>query len=202
MRGVAFRMSAICAITLALGCGKTVANTLPELPAGDVSRSPDVPKPVLPPEVCVGLLPEEDKWLPVLSEADSAYAEDELRAEGADDTQDTGMIEDTDGGGSVLDVIEEIVTVDASADVLPIPPFAPVPEADVSVDEGESQSELSTSPELSIDVCEIAPASCPGAAMPEWELYDFQPRSCGYKATYGLSLYKNHVTVVALLAAW
>ena len=56
--------------------------------------------------------------------------------------------------------------------------------------------------ELPVDRCEVAPATCTGAAMPEWELYDFQPRSCGYKATYGLDLFKGRVTVVALLAAW
>ena len=120
MRGVALRMSTVLTLFLVLGCGKTVTNTLPELPVGDVSRSPDVPKPVLPPEVCVGLLPDEDKWLPEPSEADSEYAENELRVEGANDLQDTGMVEETDGNDSGLDVLEKVgVMVDASVDVLP-----------------------------------------------------------------------------------
>ena len=36
----------------------------------------------------------------------------------------------------------------------------------------------------------------------DFALFDFQPQSCGFQATYGLSLYENHVTMVALLAAW
>jgi hypothetical protein len=41
-----------------------------------------------------------------------------------------------------------------------------------------------------------------GEPWPIWELYDFQPQSCGYTATYGLDVYKGHVTVMVLLAAW
>ena len=50
--------------------------------------------------------------------------------------------------------------------------------------------------------CAPNPATCTGATAPEFALFDFQPQSCGFQATYGLDLYKNHVTLVALLAAW
>lgn len=50
--------------------------------------------------------------------------------------------------------------------------------------------------------CTPAPVTCPGAAAPAFALFDFQPQSCGFQATYGLDLFQNHVTLVALLAAW
>ncbi len=41
-----------------------------------------------------------------------------------------------------------------------------------------------------------------GAPLPVYQLDDFQPRSCGYQATYGLQVPQGQVTVVALLAGW
>jgi thiol-disulfide isomerase/thioredoxin len=42
----------------------------------------------------------------------------------------------------------------------------------------------------------------PGAAMPRYQLTDFQPTSCGYQATYGLDVFVGRPTVVALFASW
>jgi len=53
-----------------------------------------------------------------------------------------------------------------------------------------------------IDTCAISPGTCVGKAGPEWALFDFQPQSCGYQATYGLKQFVSNVTVVVLLAAW
>lgn len=44
--------------------------------------------------------------------------------------------------------------------------------------------------------------TCPGAAMPEFSLVDFQPRSKRLEETYGLEQFKGEVTLVALLASW
>ena len=38
--------------------------------------------------------------------------------------------------------------------------------------------------------------------LPRFALNDFQPRSCGYGATYGLEPSRGEATVVALLASW
>ena len=53
-----------------------------------------------------------------------------------------------------------------------------------------------------MDLCNILPGTCVGSPGPEWALFDFQPQSCGYRATYGLKQFVDHVTVVVLLAAW
>lgn len=50
--------------------------------------------------------------------------------------------------------------------------------------------------------CPIGSATCLGADRPDWQLFDFQPRSCGFEATYGPEIFDGHVTVVALLASW
>ena len=52
------------------------------------------------------------------------------------------------------------------------------------------------------DPCVVAPSTCIGNPAPEWALTDFQPQSCGYKATYGMEAFQGHVTFVVLLAAW
>ncbi len=44
--------------------------------------------------------------------------------------------------------------------------------------------------------------TCVGAPMPTWKLEDFQPKSPGFKKTYGLDGFKGKVTVVALLSGW
>jgi len=41
-----------------------------------------------------------------------------------------------------------------------------------------------------------------GAPLPVYQLQDFQPRSCGFGATYGLQVAEQDVVVVALLAGW
>jgi hypothetical protein len=44
--------------------------------------------------------------------------------------------------------------------------------------------------------------TCVGSEMPTWKLEDFQPKSSGFKKTYGLEAFKGKVTVVALLSGW
>lgn len=41
-----------------------------------------------------------------------------------------------------------------------------------------------------------------GAPAPSYWLYDFQPQSCGFTATYGLPVFKGVVTLVGLWAGW
>ena len=45
-------------------------------------------------------------------------------------------------------------------------------------------------------------STCPGAAMPTFELVDFQDDSPFVGETYGLSRFEGKVTIVALWAAW
>jgi len=55
------------------------------------------------------------------------------------------------------------------------------------------------------DASDAAPTSKPtdlGAPAPTCTLTDFQPQSCGFKATYSLEPFKGKVTVAALLAGW
>jgi len=53
------------------------------------------------------------------------------------------------------------------------------------------------------DPCVETPGLCVGALPPhDWQLENFQPFSCGYGATYGLSALQDSVTFVVLLAAW
>lgn len=47
----------------------------------------------------------------------------------------------------------------------------------------------------------IAPAAI-GSDAPLYALNDFQPTSCGFKATYGLPVFRGRVTVATLLAGW
>ena len=61
---------------------------------------------------------------------------------------------------------------------------------------------LPDSPPKEGDDCTKSPGTCVGKAWPIWKLKDFQPQSCGYKATYGLPTFKGRVTVVVLLSAW
>ena len=177
-----------------LGCTQSVTNALPELPVVDATSVSDIPKPVLPPEICVGLVPSEDKWLPETVESLAEGMEADLVGDMADDAADVAEPSDLETnpdetlGSDDLSDFADLPGPDPQA-----PRFSPNPRAD------SAEVELA---ELPVDRCEVAPATCTGAAMPEWELYDFQPRSCGYKATYGLDLFKGRVTVVALLAAW
>ena len=41
-----------------------------------------------------------------------------------------------------------------------------------------------------------------GQPPPAFTLTDFQPRSCGYRATYGLDLFRGRPLAVALWAGW
>ena len=178
---------------LAVACGEPVVNVLPELPAVEVRAQPELPVAILPPEVCVGLLPGEDKFLPEEVEA----------VEGVEVVEATGDVLDVADVGDDAEFNDLGADGDSLADLPQIPatpPNAAFIPMDVSGSNGDAEDIHDAS--LDVDPCTSAPATCVGAAMPEWELYDFQPRSCGYRATYGLDLFKGHVTVVALLAAW
>lgn len=48
----------------------------------------------------------------------------------------------------------------------------------------------------------IATVPAIGAPAPVFALTDFQPQSCGYRATYGIQAFAGRVTLVALLAGW
>ena len=45
-------------------------------------------------------------------------------------------------------------------------------------------------------------AGCPGATLPLWALNDFQPKSCGHGATYGLDVFRGRAVLVGLWAGW
>ena len=45
-------------------------------------------------------------------------------------------------------------------------------------------------------------AGCLATPAPLWALNDFQPSSCGFRATYGLDLFRGEVVVVGLWAGW
>ena len=85
------------------------------------------------------------------------------------------------------DVVEDTSEEDADAGSLSYSLFAD--------DAGATEEE-------EIDPCDYKPNTCPGATLPDWNLCDFQPQSCGYEAQYPLSKFKGHVTVVALFASW
>ena len=198
--------SLLCCVGTACSNQLPAPNPLPDLGVEDTVERPDRPKAVLPPQVCVGLTPAEDKWLPevveetVVEEAIVESADDAFLASDGDDTGDAS--EDAE--------LAEVAEVqDAVAELPPgpqPPPFFPGDTAsgDAFQEDGAADVADADAPDAdaAVDPCVHKPATCTGASMPSWELLDFQPRSCGYKATYGLDLYKGHVTVVALLAAW
>jgi hypothetical protein len=185
------------------GCSKSLPapNPLPDLSVEDTAIHPDLPKSVLPPQLCVGLTPAEDKWLPEIVE--ETVVEEPVDAISSGDLEG---VQDASLDGEFAEVVQaEDIFSDLPEGPEP-PPAFPVDATnnDGSVEETSLDAALSDSGEVVevVDPCFHKPATCSGAPMPSWELFDFQPRSCGYKATYGLDLYKGHVTVVALLASW
>ena len=177
----------------------------------DVPQAPASPQaavsaelPVFTPaEYCVGLTPPEFKWLPLPDVTDAGDAD----LSGAD--ADISSLVDI-GPDAVAD------REDAATAELPLPPL-PSLDAQASAP-ADAHGDASSQEDLGADAdsllrpdateeadgsqCDEAPVTCIGAAAPQWELFDFQPKSCGYQATYGLDQYTSHVTVVALLAAW
>lgn len=87
--------------------------------------------------------------------------------------------------------------------VMALPSIACVIVTDDDDDVGATGSDLEpgecVGPEEQVQVPD-EPA-CEDCA-PVWALEDFQPRSCGYEQTYGMSTFEGQVTVVALLAGW
>jgi hypothetical protein len=48
----------------------------------------------------------------------------------------------------------------------------------------------------------LAAPATPPATAPGWVLEDFQPQSQRHGEAYGLSAFREHVTLVALLSGW
>ena len=194
------------------GCGG-VESDAPQVPVPpQAAVNAEVSKVVLA-DYCVGVTPPEFKWLPlpdVVVDADGMGADPD--ASSLVDVGPEPAADALDG----LDTADAVDTTDAGSAELPLPPmpsmdaqgFAPVDsdadavsEGDVADDvDGLSQADVHEDTDSS--ACSQFPATCIGAAAPQWELFDFQPKSCGYQATYGLEQYKGQVTVVVLLAAW
>jgi hypothetical protein len=49
--------------------------------------------------------------------------------------------------------------------------------------------------------CNTSQANCSGAAAPNWELQDLQPKSSKYLTSYGLDVFRGDITLVALFSA-
>jgi len=143
------------------------------------------------------------------SAADSQNTGDGLETE---DSPLEDILESVDATSEVLD--------DASGNQPPEDASAIVSMSDATDDTNEERATedamVSRSPDAStsspdgggavllppIDFCAISPGTCIDQPAPEWSLFDFQPQSCGYQATYGLKEFVGNVTVVVLLAAW
>lgn len=95
-----------------------------------------------------------------------------------------------------------------------VPP--PATFSDATTDTGGKKDSGSTPTDALADTTLLADASdvmaetpdcitgktCVGSEMPTWKLEDFQPKSSGYRTTYGLEAFRGKVTVVALLSGW
>ena len=165
--------------------------------------------------LCIGLKPPEDAYLPI-EEPESETDTEEARPDGENDVEipsdvvanasETQAEMGGEDGFFVADMVEE--AADTEDDARGMQVFSQEedsndnPETQIggipSIPEIPSAEEEESEP---YD-CTPNPATCVGAEGPEFALFDFQPQSCGFQATYGLDLYKNHVTLVALLAAW
>jgi len=165
--------------------------------------------------LCIGLTPPEDAYLPLEVESDAAEdAEEERDIE--DDAQGDTEADITDSEtGDVTEFLTDAVLADSEEDTDEdtsggsMQTFAvdtTDTQGDVIEDASSGRIPLPPAPEVEEEEpydCTPLPQTCVGADAPEsFALFDFQPQSCGFQATYGLSLYKNHVTMVALLAAW
>ncbi|MFN3197308.1 MAG: redoxin domain-containing protein [Bradymonadia bacterium] len=84
----------------------------------------------------------------------------------------------------------------AGGEVMETPERLPPGEC-IGPEQGESPPTAETIADISEETC----THCPGAEMPKWQLYDFQPQSCGYGATHGLDSFLGRVTLVALFNA-
>ncbi|HIN85306.1 MAG TPA: hypothetical protein EYN06_02415 [Myxococcales bacterium] len=164
--------------------------------------------------VCIGPIPSSDAWVaspgPIKNiegtdgkgtEGNSDGAQSaagsgvDSTSSGATDTSDgetdtsTGMASDgtsTEGGEADAGTVDSDSGTAATGSEPP-----PAGRADQS--DGGDPGE---------DLCGQSIATCVGAMPPVWTLSDFQPQSCGHRATYGLDVFKGKVTVMVLLAAW
>ena len=94
----------------------------------------------------------------------------------------------------------ELAAPDTSSDVASPADASPAtdaaPAADAPLPSADAQ------PIGSDAATDAACATCPGTPAPAWSLVDFQPKSAGFKSSYGLSKFVGKVTVVAFLASW
>ncbi len=130
--------------------------------------------PDVPPGVCIGVTPPKSAWAekPGPIVGGSADGSTDAPADAADEAA-------TDASGDA--------TADASAD-------ATDASFDTSGDATDAPGEAAAPPSTDPHVV--------GSLAPTYALTDIQPLSCGYKATYGLPVYRDRVTLVVLLAGW
>jgi hypothetical protein len=179
---------------------------------------------------CVGLTPPESAWPPPVADPDPDGATDVFADAKSDSLADTAtdLLTDSTSDDSADVLLDG--AAETSADGFSDPFADPLPDAtgDVAALPGKDSAtdtqdgndthppgDVLALPEATVDTahdadvdldadagCTGPEATCPGAPMPFYTLEDFQPKSCGYKAFYGLELYTSKVTVVSLLASW
>lgn len=77
------------------------------------------------------------------------------------------------------------------------PPMRLPPGQCIGPETGEAPPTAETIADIGEEDC----THCPGAEAPKWQLYDFQPQSCGFGAVHGLDSFRGRVTLVALFNA-
>jgi hypothetical protein len=174
-------------------------------------------------EGCVGITPPDSAW-PAIT-----YPESDVQTDAQDITQtsdaavsdldvlpDHSMPDEVIGqdisDGEVVDQYAPRTPEDASSDVATDVGDPGGNEAmDASTDGDGGDTELPNDALLAdasdvtagdVSECQDKPAACLDAPAPAYSLLDFQQKSCGFGAIYGLDLYEKEVTVVVLLAAW
>jgi hypothetical protein len=141
-------------------------------------------------------------------------------------SEDTSTWEDTpteeDAGWTPPETVCVGITLSEPVESCPAPPEPEEEEIEDPADAGATESstdvteeedagalsyglfaeDAAHTPEEELDPCDQKPNTCIGAPLPDWNLCDFQPQSCGYEALYSLLEFKGNVTVVALFASW
>lgn len=164
--------------------------------------------------ICIGPIPPSGAWIASPGPIKNMDGTDGVGTEGSSDggqsaagsgvdSASSGATEASDGetdaatgmgsdGTGTVGGETDAGTVDSDSGTAATgsePPPAGRPEQSDGVDSGD-------------DLCGQSIATCVGDMPPVWTLSDFQPQSCGHRATYGLDVFKGKVTVMVLLAAW
>ncbi len=201
---------------VAAGCpGTSTSGAPPTFPVSDEPDSqstadtglPAVEDIVTPQDVPA---PEDIATIEDTGPTDSGPAIDIPEAQDIPDTIDDVV----DAQVEEVDIADVTDAVDAAVETDPGP--ATPPEICVGVSPPESAWETEPGPQKppeeeptdadasGTDAAEPPPKVKPVVGQPpaDFVLTDFQPQSCGYGGTYGLDVFKGHVTVVVLLAGW